>query len=137
MFGSTARFCVCIFFFFFFFTCVFCFLRQITLFITVHGTHNHFIQKNILKMGPMVLFTYLKIILLQYFQFSIFNFNKNKLYPNISLSPLYNVVTNYFRNWCDKLLNHRQEIFEETPVTVQATSFPRGCQLLSDRKSVV
>ena len=63
--------------------------------------------------------------------FSIFNFNKNKLYSNISLSPLYNVVTNYFRNWCDKLLNHRWEIFEETLVTVQATSFPRGCQLLS------
>ena len=31
---------------------------------TVHGTHNHFIQEKILKMGPTVLFTYLKIILL-------------------------------------------------------------------------
>ena len=38
----------------------------------VHGTYNHFIKKNI-KMGPAVLFTYLKIILLQYFHFSVFN----------------------------------------------------------------
>ena len=36
----------------------------------------------ILKMGPMVLFTHLKIILLQYFQFSIFSFSNNKLNPN-------------------------------------------------------
>ena len=51
--------------------------RQILLFIhclhTVHGIHNHFIQKKILKMGPTVLFTHLKIILLQYF--SVFSFN--------------------------------------------------------------
>ena len=40
---------------------------------TVHGTHNHFIQKKILKMGPTILFIHLKIILLQYFQFSIFS----------------------------------------------------------------
>ena len=40
---------------------------------TVHRTHSHIIQKKKikLKMGPMVLFTHLKIILLQYFQFSI------------------------------------------------------------------
>ena len=36
---------------------------------TVHRTYNHFIQKNILKMGLTVLFTHLKIILLQWFQF--------------------------------------------------------------------
>ena len=30
----------------------------------------YFIQKKTLKMGPTVLFTHLKIILLQYFQFS-------------------------------------------------------------------
>ena len=53
---------------------------------TVHGTYNHFIQKKILKMGLTVLFTHLKIILLQYFQFSIFNFNKNKLYLNGALT---------------------------------------------------
>ena len=33
-------------------------------------------------MGPMVLSTHLKIILLQYFQFSVFSFQQNKLYPN-------------------------------------------------------
>ena len=51
--------------------------RQILLFIhclhTVHGTHNHFIQKKILKMDPTVLFTHLKIILLQCF--SVFSFS--------------------------------------------------------------
>ena len=48
--------------------------------IVVHGTHKHFIKKKILKMGPMTLFTYLKIILLPCFQFLIFR--KNKLCPN-------------------------------------------------------
>ena len=38
---------------------------------TVHGTHNHFIQEKILKMGPTLLFKHLKIILLQCFQFSV------------------------------------------------------------------
>ena len=33
-------------------------------------------------MSLTTLFTYLKIILLQYFQFSIFNFQQNKRYPN-------------------------------------------------------
>ena len=37
---------------------------------TIHETHNHFIQKKKLKMSPTILFTHLKIILLQYFQFS-------------------------------------------------------------------
>ena len=32
--------------------------------LTVHGTHNHFIQKKILKMDPTALFTHLKIIFL-------------------------------------------------------------------------
>ena len=36
----------------------------------------------ILKMGLTVLFTHLKIILLQCFQFSVFSFNKNKFNPN-------------------------------------------------------
>ena len=49
---------------------------------TVYGTHNHFIQKKKLKMGLMILFTYLKIILLYYFQFLIFSFSKNKSNPN-------------------------------------------------------
>ena len=33
-------------------------------------------------MGPTALFTHLKIILLQYFQFSIFSFSNNKFNPN-------------------------------------------------------
>ena len=40
-------------------------------------THKfHFLSIFSLKMGPTVLFTHLKIILLQYFQFSVFSFNK-------------------------------------------------------------
>ena len=66
--------------FFFFFFNAFCLGRgQLLLFMywTVLFTH-----LKILIMGPTVLFTHLKIILLQCFQFSVFNFNKNKLYPN-------------------------------------------------------
>ena len=47
-----------------------------TLFSTVHRL------KKILKMGPTVLFTHLKIILLQCFQFSVFSFSNNKFNPN-------------------------------------------------------
>ena len=36
----------------------------------------HFLSIFSLKMGPTILFTHLKIILLQCFQFSVFNFNK-------------------------------------------------------------
>ena len=47
---------------------------------TVHGTHKSLIYANFsLKLGPTILFTYLKIILLQYFQFLVFS---NKQYPN-------------------------------------------------------
>ena len=66
--------------------------RQILLFIyclyTVYRTHNHFIQKKILKIGPTVLFTHLKIILLQYFSVFSFSFQFSvsvfsfQLYPN-------------------------------------------------------
>ena len=38
--------------------------------------------KKILKIGLTILFTHLKIILLQYFQFSVFNFRNNKFNPN-------------------------------------------------------
>ena len=41
-----------------------------------------FLLKTTLKLGPMILFTHLKIILLQCFQFSIFS---NKKYPNTLL----------------------------------------------------
>ena len=43
--------------------------------ITVHTLKN-------IKNGHTVLFTHLKIILLQYFQFSIFSFSNNKFNPN-------------------------------------------------------
>ena len=54
---------------------------------TVHAllstVHALFTDYKILKMGPTVLFTHFKIILLQCFQFSVST--KNKLYPNGSL----------------------------------------------------
>ena len=44
---------------------------------TVHRSHKlHFSATFSLKMGPTVLFTHLKIILLQCFQFSVFSFSK-------------------------------------------------------------
>ena len=66
-------------FFFFFFTCSFLtFLPNRVLFMD----HKfHFSATFSLKMGPTILFTYLKIILLQFF--SIFSF---QLYPNGPLS---------------------------------------------------
>ena len=42
-------------------------------------------------MGPTVLFTHLKIILLQYFQFSVFSFSNNKFNPNKLIESLGNV----------------------------------------------
>ena len=54
--------------------------------LTVYGPHkHHFSTTFLLKMSPTTLFTHLKIILLQCFQFSIsatFNFSNNKLNPN-------------------------------------------------------
>ena len=44
---------------------------------TVHRSHKlHFSATFSLKMGSTALFTHLKIILLQYFQFSVFSFSK-------------------------------------------------------------
>ena len=44
---------------------------------TVHESHKlHFLSTFSLKMGPTVLFTHLKFILLQCFQFSVFSFSK-------------------------------------------------------------
>ena len=59
------------FFFFFFFSRFSAFRDKFYCSRTVHGTHNHFIQKKILKMGPTALFTRLKIILVMY----MWNFN--------------------------------------------------------------
>ena len=64
----------CFVFFFFFWAEIFDFSC-----VTVHGVHYsrthkfYFLANFLLKMGPTVLFTHLKIILLQYF--SIFNFS--------------------------------------------------------------
>ena len=104
MFGSTSafwthvcvlRFCSSFFFFFFFFSRVL--EKRGYCSYTVHWTvttnvdfsavnsasvyclcsHKfHFSTIFSLKIGPTVLFTHLKIILLQYFQFSVFNFSK-------------------------------------------------------------
>ena len=75
--------------FFFFFSCVFCFLRQILLFITfhniVHGIHNHFIQKkNIKNESYDTIYTFKN-----YFAtiFLVFSFQQNKLYPNVFTWP--------------------------------------------------
>ena len=73
------------FFFFFFFSRIsgrerqnLLFMRQMSLFTHCSGTVYALFMgltatlfKKILKMGPTVLFTHLKIILLRYFQFSI------------------------------------------------------------------
>ena len=59
-------------FFFFFQPHIFDFSAMNSDLCTVHGPHKlHFLSTFSLKMGPTVLFTHLKIILLQCFQFSI------------------------------------------------------------------
>ena len=53
-------------------------------------------------MGHTILFTHLKIILLQYFQFSVFSNNKlnpNRPYINIEIYyQIHNVVYNYYQS---------------------------------------
>ena len=54
---------------------------------TVYGTHkSHFLVTFSLKLGPTILFTHLKIILLQYFRFSVFSFSKIN---SIQTDPLF------------------------------------------------
>ena len=60
---------------------------------TVHGTHEpHFSVTFSLKIGSTILFTHLKVILLLYFQFSIFSYiktdSKNHSFNYIYLSSL-------------------------------------------------
>ena len=86
VFGCTACFWVCIFFFLFSFFFLL-FETNNTIQNTVHAllkgpTTTLLRKKKILKIGLTALFTHLKIILLQCFQFSVFNFQQNKLYPN-------------------------------------------------------
>ena len=53
------------------------FLTVNSAFVHCLRTHKYyFLTIFSLKIGPMILFTHLKIILLQYFQFSIFSFSK-------------------------------------------------------------
>ena len=57
--------------FFFFFSCEYWLSAWTVYPYTVHGTHkHHFLTTFLLKMDLTVLFIYLKIILLQYFEFS-------------------------------------------------------------------
>ena len=73
-FTSTSTFCFFAGFWFFFFVLATCFdfSTMNSLPCTIHGSHKlHFLATFSLKMGHMVLFTHLNIILLQCFQFSI------------------------------------------------------------------
>ena len=56
---------------------------------TVYGTHKyHFSTIFSLKIGLTILFTHLKIILLQCFQFQFFSFSNNKFNPNRPIDRL-------------------------------------------------
>ena len=89
------RRCVFPFFFFFFLSHggrrqILLFMRQMSLFTYCFGTvyilfmesTATLFKKNILKIGFTVLFTHLKIILLQCFQFLVFSFSNNKFNSN-------------------------------------------------------
>ena len=76
VFGCTACFWVCIFFSFFFFLFFFLLFEtnniiQNTVYILFKGPTTTLFIKKILKIDLMILFTCLKIILLQCFQFSV------------------------------------------------------------------
>ena len=62
--------------------------------------------KKILKIDPTILFTQLKIILLQYFQFLVFNFNNNKLNQNV---PFKTSNTENSRRRKQPINNHSKE----------------------------
>ena len=54
-----------------------------------------YLAKKTLKLGPTVLFTHLKIILLQCFQFSIFNFQFLITISSIQMDPIGVGCANY------------------------------------------
>ena len=94
------------FFFFFFFLAWIVISYEFTMHETKITIHVLFINihtlKNI-KMSPTVLFTHLKIILLQYFQFSVFSFSnikKGKIYWRIKYQFL-EVGSTDFWHTCD------------------------------------
>ena len=62
-----------------------------------HTVHTLFIYYKILKMGPTILFTYLKIILLQCFQFSIFSFQFSATISSIQTHPITVFLKNFRR----------------------------------------
>ena len=71
--SSVSHFCVFLLLFLFFYSITWDVICQWVP-CTVHGTHKPlFSQKLSLKIGLTTLFTHLKIILLQCFQFSVFN----------------------------------------------------------------
>ena len=64
-------------FFFFLVAALVDFLSVNSAFVHCSWTHKfHFLTTFSLKIGPTILFTHLKIILLQCFQFSVFSFSK-------------------------------------------------------------
>ena len=83
------------FFFFLVHICWF-FKDKIHYLWTVHALFTHcactITHLKILKIGPMTLFTHLKIILLQYFQFSIFSFSNNKFNSNGPIKYVYIIL---------------------------------------------
>ena len=72
-------FTFCVFILFFFPSCVWTVILHD---FTVRGQKNYSYTIHALFTGPTILFTHLKIILLQCFPFSVFNFSKNKFNPN-------------------------------------------------------
>ena len=83
---------------------------------TVHDTHKlHFSTTFSLKMGSTALFTHLKIILLQCFQFSIFSFSK---ISSIQTDP-------------KVLANRLKRILPKIITTEHQSAFTKNC-LISD-----
>ena len=84
--------------------------------VSVHclRTHKfHFSETFSLKMGPTALFTHLKINLLQYFQFSVFSFNKiNSIQTVLKLCCNYQPKKKehrHFEIFCVSLFNMSSE----------------------------
>ena len=91
------------FFFFFFFSAAMVDPSSVNRHLcTVHGPHKlHFLSTFSLKMGHTALFTHLKIILLQCFQFSVFSFSK---ISSIQTDP--NNSNRFKGKTYEKLFNH-------------------------------
>ena len=103
--------------------------RQILLCIyclyTVHGTHNHFIQKKILKMGPTVLFTHLKIILLQCFSVFSFSFQFSVFSCIQTHSKTKNKGKRRQKTTCELSLGRQKTICEREGVYIVDRCSPR------------